>query len=147
MTETRAGEIQVTFPSQTQYIHMVTSMANNAAMMAGFERSVAGKVAIACDEAVTNVIRHAYKGQSNKTVRMKITIDVDALVIEIFHTGQPLKKENIKLPDMDKYIKEKRRGGLGLLLITKFMDEVDYVVGSENCCLLKKYRKTEQQGA
>ncbi|MCB1050615.1 MAG: ATP-binding protein [Acidobacteria bacterium] len=147
MTETQTGEIQVIFPSQTQYIHMITTMANNAAVMAGFDRSVAGKVAIACDEAVTNVIRHAYKGNPNQQVRMKFTLDGEALVIEIFHTGTPLNKENIKLPDMDQYLQEKRRGGLGLLLITKFMDEVDYVVGSENCCLLKKYRNTDQKGA
>jgi len=147
MSEFHGGVVQITFPSHTQYIHMVSSLACNAAMMVGFDRGSAGKVAIACDEAVTNVIRHAYRGEAEHEVRMRITFDGKALVIEIFHTGLPLNKENVQLPDMDRYLAEKRRGGLGLLLITKFMDEVDYLVGSENCCTLKKYRTTDQKGA
>ncbi len=147
MHEIQAGNIEVIFPSQTQFVHMVTMMANNAATMAGFDRSVAGKVAIATDEAVTNVIRHAYKGKGNKTIKLKITINAESLMLEIFHTGRPLRSESIHLPDMEQYIAERRKGGLGLLLITKFMDEVDYHVGEENCCSMKKYRKRDQAGA
>lgn len=147
MQEVQAGEVEVTFPSQTQFVHMVTMMANNAATMAGFDRSVAGKVAIATDEAVTNVIRHAYKGKPNHTIKLRITINSESLVLEIFHKGQPLRNESINLPDMKQYIAERRKGGLGLLLITKFMDEVDYHIGKENCCSMKKYRKRDQKGA
>ena len=146
MHEIQAGEIEVTFPSQTQFVHMVTMVANNAATMAGFERSVAGKVAIATDEAVTNVIRHAYNNKPDKQIKLKSTISAEPLTLEIFHTGRPLRNESIKLPDMEQYIAERRKGGLGLLLITKFMDEVDYHVGKENCCSMKKYRKRDHAG-
>lgn len=147
MHEVHAGEVEITFPSQTQFVHMVTMMANHAATMAGFDRSVAGKVQIATDEAVTNVIKHAYKGRGDKTIKLKITINADCLILELFHTGRPLRKESIHLPDMEQYIAERRKGGLGLFLITKFMDEVDYVVGDENCCSMKKYRKRDGAGA
>lgn len=146
MSDLQAGEIQITFPSQTQFVHLVTMMANNAATIAGFDRSVAGKVGIATDEAVTNVIKHAYGGKPDKTIRLKIRIDADGLVMWIYHTGDPLRKESIKLPDMEEYIKARRVGGLGLLLISKLMDEVDYVVGKEHCCLLKKYKNPGRDG-
>jgi len=146
MNKVLAGEIQATFPSQTQYVHLITTMANNAAAIAGFDRSVAGKVAIATDEAITNVIRHAYKGKTNKTIKIKICINDDSLTVAIYHSGDPLHNEDIKLPDMEEYIRERRVGGLGLFLITKFMDEVDYVVGKQNCCLLTKYRNSDKSG-
>lgn len=146
MNEPFSGQVEVTFPSQTRFLYMITMLANNAALLAGFDQSVAGKVGIATDEAVTNVIKHAYKGATDKTIKVKIEIQDDGLTLEIFHKGAPLRNEDIKLPDMDEYIKARRVGGLGLFLITKLMDEVDYVVGEEHCCKLKKYRQTDAAG-
>ena len=141
MKDLKQGEIVVTFPSSTGYIHMVTTVARNAATIAGFEKSIAGKVAIATDEAVTNVIRHAYQGDPNKKVTIKFQITDDSLIIRIMHTGRALSKEDIKLPVMNEYIKKRRVGGLGLYIMNQFMDEVDYTVGKENCCQMTKYRK------
>jgi len=141
MTDLEQGEIQVTFPSKTQYVHMITSLASNAATIAGFDKGVAGKVAIAVDEAITNVIRHAYKGSGEHTITFKIEITPESLVIKVLHTGEALREEDIRLPVMEKYIKERRVGGLGLFIINKFMDRVDYLVGDENCCQMTKYRK------
>lgn len=141
MTDLDQGEIQVTFPSRTQFVHMITSMASHAAIIAGFDKGVAGKVAIAVDEAITNVIRHAYKGEGHHTITFRIEITADSLVIKVLHTGEALRKEDIRLPVMEKYIEDRRVGGLGLFIINKFMDRVDYLVGDENCCQMTKFRK------
>jgi anti-sigma regulatory factor (Ser/Thr protein kinase) len=46
------------------------------------------------------------------------------------------------LPDPKEYIRHPRKGGLGLLLMSRFMDEVqfksDEVSGRNECCLIKK---------
>lgn len=146
MTNLQQGEIQVTFPSQTEYVHMVTTIAGNAAAIAGFDEKIAGKVLIATDEAVTNVIRHAYGGDPDREITMAISITPESLIIRLFHNGNALREEDIKLPDMDKYIQEKKPGGLGLFIINKFMDEVDYLTGEPHCCQMKKYRKEVKAG-
>lgn len=148
MTDQQKGNILVTFPSQNQYVHMITMVASNAASIAGFDKSVAGKVAIATDEAVTNVIKHAYGGKPDYTITFKVEITPESLIIKIIHTGAALSKKSIVLPDMKKYIEERRRGGLGLLIMNQFMDEVDYQEGKQHCCQMTKYRKsmkTEQK--
>ena len=140
MSDHQRGDIMVTFPSQNQYIHMITMVASNAAVIAGFDKTVAGKVAIATDEAVTNVIKHAYQGRPDKKITFKVEIHPDSLVIKVIHTGDALDKESIKLPVMEDYIKQRRKGGLGLYIMNQFMDEVDYRVGKEHCCQMTKYR-------
>ena len=146
MQDLQNGEIMVTFPSRTSYVHMATMVVSNAAAIAGFDKGVAGKVAIAADEAVTNVIKHAYQGDTTKQVTLKVVITEESLIIKVFHTGKALHKENVKLPIMSDYIKERRRGGLGLYIINKFMDEVDYQVGKQHCCQMTKYRNVDKPG-
>lgn len=141
MKDLQQGEISVTFPSQTSYVHMAAMIANNAAAIAGFDEPIAGKVAIATDEAITNVIRHAYKGKPDKKITLKVEITAESLIIKIIHTGKALKKEDINLPVMKEYIANRRVGGLGLYIINQFMDEVDYRVGKEHCCQMTKYRR------
>ncbi len=148
MTDHHKGDIMVTFPSQKQYIHMVTMMAKTAAVIAGFDKAVAGKVAIATDEAVTNVIKHAYRDDPHKQITCKVEIKPDSLVIKVLHTGEALDRDSVKLPVMRDYIDEMRKGGLGLYIIDQFMDEVDYRVGKEHCCQMTKYlnSKLEKNG-
>jgi len=138
------GILKLEFPSHFKCLHMATEFTREAALIAEFDEKMAAQISIATDEALTNVVKHAYKGASNKSIKMVAEITDDALVIKIYHTGEPLRKGQIKLPDMKAYIKERRVGGLGLLLMTKLMDEIDYTEGSEHCCEMKKYR---QKGA
>lgn len=141
MKELEEGEVEVTFPSQTRFVHMMTTLASTAATMAGFDDKVAGKVAIATDEAVTNVIRHAYKGKASNKIKLKVKVTKESLILEVLHSGEALKEDDVKLPIMEEYIKNKQVGGLGLFIINKFMDEVDYLVGEANGCRMTKYRK------
>jgi len=120
---------------------MATEFAREAALIAEFDEKMAAQISVATDEAVTNVVKHAYKGRNDELIRLVAEITDEALVLKIFHTGIPLKKSEIKLPDMKAYLKERRRGGLGILLMTKLMDEIDYREGKEHCCEMKKYRE------
>ncbi|PIE01897.1 MAG: hypothetical protein CSA81_09695 [Acidobacteria bacterium] len=135
------GILKLEFPSHFKCIHLATEFARESAHIAGFDRKLSGQIALATDEALTNVVKHAYKGQSDKHIKLAAEITDEALILKIFHTGIPLKKSQIKLPDMNSYIKERRVGGLGLFLMTKLMDEIDYTEGREHCCQMKKYRK------
>ena len=146
MKKLKPGEVEVTFPSDTVYVHLAITVASNAAAIAGFDKSAAGKVAVATDEAVTNVIKHAYGGKTNKFITLKATITPESLTLKVVHTGKALTNEDIKLPVMSDYIKERRKGGLGLYIMKQFMDEVNYLVGKEHCCKMTKYRNQEKSG-
>ncbi|HJW09911.1 MAG TPA: ATP-binding protein [Holophagaceae bacterium] len=134
------AEFRLTIPSQTKYLNLVTGLAKRAAVAAGMDDATAAKVSIAVDEAVTNVILHAYQGEANHSVELQLRFTLAALEIHIWHTGQGIKDDQIVLPDPHEYVKHPRKGGLGLLLMSRFMDEVRFreESGRNECCLIKK---------
>ena len=134
------SEFRLTIPSQTRYLNLVTGLAKRAALVSGLDDSTAAKVSIAVDEAVTNVILHAYGGADDKSVEIEIRFTGRALEIHIWHTGHGIRQDQIQLPDPSEYVKHPRKGGLGLLLMSRFMDEVRFHDNADRseCCMIKK---------
>ena len=121
-----ASAFQLLIPSQTRYLNLVTGLAKRAALVAGLDDATAAKVSIAVDEAVTNVILHAYHGEMDHTVELDVRFTEEALTINIHHSGDGISNAQVVLPDPKEYVKHPRKGGLGLLLMSRFMDEVTF---------------------
>jgi serine/threonine-protein kinase RsbW len=132
-------DVRLVIPSQTRYLNLVTNLAKRASKAAGLDEAAAAKVSIAVDEAVTNIIVHAYKNDPEKKVEVCLRFADNSLVVSLRHQGAGLRDDDVKLPDPNDYIRRPRKGGLGLLLMARFMDEVHF---SENgdlfeCCMVK----------
>ncbi len=121
-----SSAFRLVIPSQTRYLNLVTGLAKRAALVAGLDDSAAAKVSIAVDEAVTNVILHAYHGEAVHAVELDLQFSESALEIRIHHTGDGISDSQVVLPDPKEYVKHPRKGGLGLLLMSRFMDEVHF---------------------
>jgi serine/threonine-protein kinase RsbW len=132
---------RLSIPSQTRYLNLVTGLAKRASLVAGMDDATAAKVSIAVDEAVTNVIIHAYHGEANHQVDIEIRFLAGALEIRIWNNGAGLKDGEVVLPDPREYVKHPRKGGLGLLLMSRFMDEIHFleVDGRSECRMLKRF--------
>lgn len=134
-----ASEFQLVIPSQTRYLNLVTAVAKRGAQAAGLDDAAAAKVSIAMDEAVTNVILHAYHGDPDHEVEIALRFTAAALEIHIRHAGEGLRDEQVVLPDPSEYVRHPRKGGLGLLLMSRFMDEVHFLeTGGRNECFMVK---------
>jgi serine/threonine-protein kinase RsbW len=131
---------RLSIPSQTRYLNLVTGLAKRASLVAGMDDATAAKVSIAVDEAVTNVIIHAYHGEANHQVDIELRFLAGALEIRIWNTGAGIKDDEVVLPDPKEYVKHPRKGGLGLLLMSRFMDEIHFleVGGRSECCMIKR---------
>jgi serine/threonine-protein kinase RsbW len=98
--------------------------------MLGLSSETCRAVILAVDEALANVIRHAYLGQTDKPVevtfrRCQVRGDEgwrDALEIELEDHGIPVKAEKMLGRPLD----EIRPGGLGLHFIRENMDSVKF---------------------
>ncbi len=139
MPKVQSAGFRLTIPSQTRYLNLVTGLAKRAALVSGMDDATAAKVSIAVDEAVTNVILHAYKGDPGREVELDLRFTGQALEIHIWHSGEGIHRDQVLLPDPKEYVKHPRKGGLGLLLMSRFMDEVDFREDHGRCeCLLVK---------
>jgi len=85
------------------------------------------KVQLAVDEACTNIIQHAYSGDSEKPIRILCSMSGNDLVIQIRDWGKPFDPDSVPLPEMESELFERKLGGLGIFLMRQMMDEVRYV--------------------
>ena len=127
-------------PSQTTYLAMIRELTRHMAALAGFDEAVAGRLALAVDEAATNTIEHAYGGAPDRLVQLRFDDGADELRVEIIDTGATVDPRKVPSVDLDRYVKQRRTGGLGVHLMEKIMDSVTFrrAQGRNICCLVKR---------
>lgn len=86
---------------------------------------------LAVDEALTNVIEHAYEGRDDARVELSVVHEGDNFTIVISHDGRGFDPASQPEVDLKQHIAERRVGGLGLFLMKKLMDEVEYTTDAE----------------
>lgn len=86
---------------------------------------------LAVDEALTNVVEHACAGREDAHVELSVSFADDEFTILITHDGSGFDPSTKPDVDLTAYIAERRVGGLGLFLIKKLMDEVEYSTGDD----------------
>jgi serine/threonine-protein kinase RsbW len=92
------------------------------------------------EEALANIIGYAYKDQDVHKIRVSITRSFDRLIIRIIDDGIPFDPTAAEPPDISLPAGDRPIGGLGILLISQLMDEVQYVrIKEQNILTLTKY--------
>lgn len=114
----------ISIQSDPKNLASIRKQVSKAAQDAGFDEQTQGRIILAADEAITNVIRHGYHGAFDKEIQVALFNDSDALRISIRDFGD--KPDLSKLRSRD--LKDVRPGGLGCYLIREIMDEVEYDV-------------------
>lgn len=83
------------------------------------------KVQIAVDEACTNIIKYAYSEQGG-CITLTCELQGNDFVVIIMDRGKPFDPSSVPPPDLEAYLDKRKIGGLGIYLIRKLMDEVNY---------------------
>ena len=99
-----------------------------AAAQAGLDKKRTYRLLLAVDEIATNIIVHGYE-QAGKTgeVTVQAEVDQDRLTITLEDTAAPFDPRYFERPDqIDKPIKNRPIGGLGVYLAIENVDELDY---------------------
>lgn len=129
--------------SDSAELERIRSFVINKASMIGFNEIDVGQIALAVDEACANLIKHAFKNNNAKIICIKIEHINNGLIINIFDDGKPFNPLDVPDRDMKEYFKNFERGGLGIHIIKKVMDEINYFPAKkgkpQNKLQLKKY--------
>jgi serine/threonine-protein kinase RsbW len=134
-------------PSRTELLNDMRRFVSDAARRFGFSEIEVGKIELAIDEACTNIIKHAYRYNPDGIIEIRISSQgannnqPGKFIVEIHDNGQPFDASHYSAPDMKEYFKKLRHGGLGIVLMKKLMDEVEYNTrsGPHNTIRLVKY--------
>lgn len=127
--------------ASTQNLSTIREFVSKHAEDQGFSAQKVADIQLAVDEAYTNIIKHAYKNDSSKEVIINLEFDDDKMVVTLTDHGVGFDIEKYKKPDLKRQIEKKRRGGMGVYLIRKLMDEVTYnIKNQKNILRMSKNR-------
>jgi serine/threonine-protein kinase RsbW len=152
LVKPRSGSVKtetIHIESRTDRLIAVREFVSASARKFGFSDEEVSKIALAVDEACTNVIKHAYKFDPTKDITVTVKPGRRAFEVSIVDTGRVFNPLDVQSPDMKEYLTHYRRGGLGIYLMKSLMDKVEYNIqpGKKNEVRLIKYlpRKTSIQ--
>ncbi len=131
----------INIESRTERLSAVRDFVSAAARECGFPDDEVSKIALAVDEACTNIIKHAYRYDPNKKITVTVKPKTRGLEIAIADTGTGFDPTRVQTPDMKEYLSHYRHGGLGVYLMKSLMDKVEYTIdpGRSNEVRLTKY--------
>ena len=116
-----------------------------------FTPQEAGVIEMGAVEAVTNIVEHGYRYKPNNYIELKLIMYNNRMTIVINDNGSPIPSSilNGKPEDVfdfdPKDLDSLPENGMGIALIKKVFDEVEYHVGQRsNSLKLVKYARTIQ---
>ena len=145
---------ELSVPADTTYLAQVRSAVTEVLGKELFSPVKANLLALAVDEAVANIMEHAYSKlePSSEIIRdVQIVLDLDPtrLLVTIRDRGMAFDPRRVPEVDVREHVLKGNTGGLGIFLMKKIMDEIHYSYkqGVHNELRMVKYVEPKPPGA
>jgi serine/threonine-protein kinase RsbW len=98
---------------------------------------------LAVDEVCANLIIHANKCDPSNKISLIVKVQPDhEIQFLIKHEGDGFDINKYQEPGIDELVSSRRKGGLGLMLVKRIMDEISFTTEkNHNICTLIKHLK------
>ncbi len=119
--------MEITLPATIENVEKVTEFVNAELAKINCPAKAKAEIDIAIDELFSNIANYAYNPEVGKaTVKVEVQENPQAVVITFMDKGipyDPLKRED---PNVKLSADERGIGGLGIFMVKKTMDSVEY---------------------
>jgi len=97
------------------------------------------QVTLAVEEVCANLIIHSHACNPKEEILLEVKEFNKKIIVEITDKGNAFNLLEYEVPNLNQVIEEKRKGGIGILLVKKIMDEIQFESkNGENICRLIK---------
>ena len=124
--QTKGNRLELRIKAKLENLAAISDFIAEAMKQLGIEQEIF-QVQLAVNEACTNIIQHAYSGESEKPIRIICSMSGNDLLIRIRDWGKSFDPTSVPSPEIDSELFERQSGGLGIFLMRQMMDEVRYV--------------------
>jgi len=132
---------EIKVPANIDYLGDLRDFVTNLGHKYRFSDKLVNAFKLSIDEAATNIIRHAYREHDGE-ITVRALIKRNSLTLSIIDQGKYFDPKRVKDPDLNRYINIGKKGGLGIFIIRRLMDEIDYHKTEEgNELRITKYRE------
>ena len=116
----------VQFPAKFEFLDEIREFVGNIARENGFNDKAVYNIQLAADEAASNAIEHAYNGITDGMLDISCGMAADTLTILLIDHGTSFDPSDVPAPDIHADLGDRKIGGLGIFLMRKLMDDVEY---------------------
>lgn len=96
---------------------------------------------LAVDEVCANLIIHSYKCDPDEKLEVDIDINNKKITFDIHDHSDGFDIREHPEPALEEIIKSRKKGGVGLLLVKRIMDDIDFIKGDNTRVVrLTKFR-------
>ncbi|TVP45705.1 MAG: ATP-binding protein [Mongoliibacter sp.] len=97
------------------------------------------QVILAVEEVCANLIIHSHDCNPTEFIELYVLRKNETIIFEIKDYGRGFNIIEYQEPNIDQVLKTKRKGGLGIMLVKKIMDKIEFESnGTKNTCRLFK---------
>lgn len=120
---------EVTIPGRHDRVIDACKFIIAGAEQVGFGPDELFRIELACDEACTNVIEHAYGAEDQGPIRVSWSFTDGVFVVTIHDEGQYFDPDSVpepNIPSRPEDFDQLKIGGLGIHFMRTLMDEVQF---------------------
>jgi serine/threonine-protein kinase RsbW len=121
-----SGRAAIVLPNQLTELERVAHEVEAFGEAHGIAAKLIFNVNVALDEILTNVISYGYPEGGEHVITVRLALKAAELVIEVEDDGRPFNPLTVTPPDLKESPEERPIGGLGLHLVRKMMDRLEY---------------------
>lgn len=125
MIITKSKRLKVS--AETKYLAQIRDFATRCGHKFGFNLRQLNGYKLSVDEICTNIIHYSYNGMdTNGGIEIEIKRQENRVVTKIIDRGVDFDYNSVKTPDLNEFVRDKKRGGFGIFLVKSLNDDVYY---------------------
>ena len=129
----------ITLKNDVKEVEKLGSFVKQVAESLSLDKSLTGKLRLAVEETVVNVMEYAYPQGTTGDVNIRATSNGRRLKFIISDSGIPFNPTEVTAADTTLSAEERPIGGLGILLVRELMDSINYErINGQNVLTLTK---------
>jgi len=130
----------IRIPARLENLEKLIDFTLSCLKSAGIDKETASEIHLAADEACTNSIKYAYPDGRAGDIEISCVLDRRSATVTVRDWGVPFNPLEMPPPDLNLDIDKRPIGGLGIYLMEKFSDRLEYrrENGSNLLTIIKK---------
>ena len=92
----------------------------------GLPTKVLHEIQLAVEEHLTNILLYAYADEFEHQIHVQLRLGTDDVWIQVEDDGRPFNPLDFPAPDLSAPLEQRPIGGLGIHMIRKSMDRIEY---------------------
>ncbi len=117
---------KIVITSSTKNLALVRDFIEERAKKTNADTNTVNQIVMSVDEVCSNVIKYSHRFNDQFKIKIEVFHLKKQFKVRITYKGLEFDPNNVENPDMEEYFAKCKVGGLGIPMMKKFMNKIEY---------------------